>query len=154
FTDADVHGQVGDYSATITWGDDQTSSGTVAADPNVPGQFDVLGNHAYTEDGIYSLSVTISDVDANNGTPAPPPARSTATVGSKVTVNDAPLTLAGVPAITTGVTEGKQFTVVVGTLTDFDPNGIAGNPQATPPVLGDYVVSINWGDGTAPSAGT
>src|SRR5207249_1950877 len=55
FTDADPSGVVGDYTATITWGDGSTS--TVTSAPSADGQivasgngFDVQGSHTYPEE--------------------------------------------------------------------------------------------------------
>ncbi len=140
FTDADPNGQTGDYTATITWGDGQTSTGTVAADPNIAGQFDVTGSHLFVEDGVFSgtstppFSVTITDTDQHlSSTPAVP--RATVTVNPTVVVNDAPLS--STATTIAAQTEGNTFTVEIGTFTDADPNG----------QFGDYTVTISWGDG-------
>ena len=141
FTDADPNGQTGDYTATITWGDGQTSTGTVAPDPNIAGQFDVYGSHLFVEDGVFSgtssppFSVTITDTDQHlSSTPAVP--RAAVTVNPTVVVNDAPLS--SVATAIAAQTEGNTFTVELGTFTDADPNG---------QLVGDYTVTISWGDG-------
>jgi uncharacterized repeat protein (TIGR03803 family) len=74
FTDADPNGTAGDYTATITWGDGQTSAGTIAA--NGAGGFTVSGTKTYAADGIYAITVTIADVGGSTAT-----ASSTAYVG-------------------------------------------------------------------------
>ncbi len=133
FTDADPGGHLGDYSATIKWGDGQTSAGTVAAS-GTPGIFAVQGNHAFAEEGTYKVKVTITD-DDHDVPPSGIP-RSITTVTTGITVNDAPLTLtkAAVPA----QMEGASGSFIVATLTDSDPGGIPG----------DYSGMITWGDGT------
>ena len=61
FTDGDLSGALGDYSAQITWDDGHTSSGTIAADPTVRGQFDVTGTNTYSARGDYAGNVRILD---------------------------------------------------------------------------------------------
>src|SRR5262249_62262310 len=65
FSDADPAGAVGDYSATVTWGDGQSNSSgrrsnTQWAQAHAGGGFDVYGSHTYAEEytGItFPLSV-------------------------------------------------------------------------------------------------
>ena len=57
-TDSDASAQAGDFTATIDWGDGQTSAGTVVA--NSQGGFDVLGNHTYTSAQYYGITVDVS----------------------------------------------------------------------------------------------
>jgi N-acetylneuraminic acid mutarotase len=59
FTDADPNGTAADYSATIHWGDSQTSPGTIAA--NGSGGFNVSGSHTYAEQGSFAVAVTVTD---------------------------------------------------------------------------------------------
>jgi hypothetical protein len=59
FTDADPKGTAGDYSATISWGNGKTSSGTIA--PNGLGGFTVSGDMTYATVGTYTVHVTIQD---------------------------------------------------------------------------------------------
>jgi hypothetical protein len=62
FTQAGSDNGAGAYTATISWGDGKpTSSGTVTADPSVPGQFDVAGTHTYSVDGVYTVSISVTD---------------------------------------------------------------------------------------------
>jgi hypothetical protein len=127
FEDADPHGFVSEYSATIAWGDNTTSTGTVTADGV---GFDVTGSHAYAEEGSYAVSVTIQD-----------PGGAGATANSTANVADAPLAATGVARF--AVVGGQQFTHLMATFTDGDPAG----------TVNDYSASIAWGDGTT-SAGT
>jgi hypothetical protein len=55
FTDDDPNGEVGDYSASISWGDGTTSSGTVSAG------FVVSGSHTFGE-GRFTITTTIHDL--------------------------------------------------------------------------------------------
>jgi len=59
FTDSNPDGKLGDYTATIDWGDGTTSSGTVSADA-VSG-LDVSGGHTYSSPGSKTVKVTITD---------------------------------------------------------------------------------------------
>lgn len=61
FTDGDLVGSLGDYSAQIAWGDGHTSAGTITADQSVRGQFDVTGTDTYTTPGEHSGVATITD---------------------------------------------------------------------------------------------
>ncbi len=64
FTDADPAGTAGDYSATMNWGDGDTTAGTsIVADPSVAGQFDLMAakSHPYTSAGTKSITATIQD---------------------------------------------------------------------------------------------
>jgi hypothetical protein len=68
----------GSLQATITWGDGQTSAGTVSA--NGDGTFGVSGTHTYAQPGSYALSVAVQDT-ANNKSAT---AQGTATVHAVV----------------------------------------------------------------------
>jgi hypothetical protein len=61
FTDADPAATATDFTAAITWDDGSTSAGTVAADPSVPGRFDVLGSRLFARDGVFPLTITVVD---------------------------------------------------------------------------------------------
>jgi hypothetical protein len=82
FTDTGPGTQASAFRATITWGDGQTSAGTVTA--NGSGGFDVAGSHTYAAEGRYAVSVAIVDSDGGTATATgmahvarvgPPPAR-------------------------------------------------------------------------------
>lgn len=123
--DADKNTSASAYSANITWGDGTNSAGTVTAGG---GGFTVVGSHTYLEEGSYTVTVQISDLDAM-----------TASASSTATVSDAALTATGLHL--KQVNDGVSG--VVATFTDADPGAVAG----------DYTVTISWGDGTK-SAGT
>ncbi len=58
FNDADPNRAATDFTATITWGDGSSTSGTVQASG---AGFDVSGSHTYGSSGSYSLTVAIND---------------------------------------------------------------------------------------------
>jgi len=122
-----VVGQVapGTTSATINWGDGTpTSAGTV----NSIGQ--VTGTHTYAEEGTYHAVINWKDAKGSNRT-----------TPFDVRVADAPLTAS--PVNFTAL-QGTQFSGSVATFTDANPGGTAS----------DFSATINWGDGTATTAGT
>lgn len=121
-----------DYNAAITWGDGTpATAGTVSIDST--GNFEVLGNHTYVEEGDYTVSVTITNTTA--ATPA-------VTAISTADIADAPLAMEGGFTVdgTAGVAVPLQ---IVATFTDT-----AGAENLT-----NYVAAIDWGDGTLPTPG-
>ncbi len=128
FTDADPGGTTSLYTATITWGDSNSSAGTIGYNAST-GAFTVVGSHAYAEEGSYAVSVAIKDTDGATTSP-----------GTTAHVADA-TPVVSVAAI--AATEGAAFSGTVATFVDPDPNG----------VVGDYTTTIAWGDGTT-SPGT
>ena len=125
FSDADENTSPANYTATIDWGDANTSAGTVAASG---GGFTVSGSHAYAEEGTYTVTVSISDLDSN----------STTATGT-VTVADAALSAAGLHL----PLHNHAVSGVIASFTDSDPGG----------TVTDYTATIKWGDGTS-STGT
>ncbi|MBO0699415.1 MAG: hypothetical protein J2P46_13550, partial [Zavarzinella sp.] len=138
FTDPAGPEALGDYSAAIDWGDGTApTAGTISF---AGGVFTVSGNHTYAEESAadhpgsnpYQVTVTIRHDAAPD-----------AVVSTTATVSD--------PAV--APTGGFQFVAVEG-----DPSATQTVATFTDPggaeVLGDYSASIDWGDGTAPSAGT
>jgi hypothetical protein len=132
FTDPAGPESVSDYTATINWGDGTTSKGTVV---HLGGgnNFRVdAPSHTYAEEGSYTVNVTLKhDALASVTTP-----------NKTITIADAPLT--GYSKSLTG-THGVALTgAVVASFTDADPGG----------TVSDYKATINWGDGSAATAGT
>jgi hypothetical protein len=125
FTDADTHGFLGEYTATIDWGDNSpVTTGTISI--NGAG-FDVTGSHTYAEEGQYPVKVSIFDI----GEP-PVVAQSMATIA------DAPLTAKGYFKLhVTGGVNAKNLELA--TFVDADPAGMAA----------DYTIVVHWGDGTS-----
>ncbi|WP_020476503.1 C2 family cysteine protease [Zavarzinella formosa] len=137
FTDANPAAVVSQYTATVKWGDGQTSntaakSVSIVADPNHAGVYDIMA----TKPGAYSkagqnlpFSVTVSAPHVPSDTE-----------NAAVAVTDPPLTLTPtVPAITVGQAVTKAL---VGTFTD----AFAGS-HAT-----DYTANVFWGDGQSSSS--
>ena len=127
FTDADPNGTVGDYTATITWADGQTSPGTVVVND---GGFDVLGSHTYLEEIITAAELYGERQRRGRG-------ERSGTI-TTATVADAAL---GAGALTPpAATEGIAFTnTPVFHFTDADPNGTAA----------DYTAVVQLGDGNS-----
>src|SRR5262249_15640681 len=59
FRDGNPAGAIGDFSATINWGDDHTSTGTIALSP---AGFAVSGSNTYVAAGTYTITVRVFDV--------------------------------------------------------------------------------------------
>ena len=113
------------WTATIDWGDQTTSLGTVAT--GAFGGFTVTGTHTYAEEGSYPVNVTITD---DGG--------ATTTTSTSATVSDAALSATGKQL---SEHHDTTFTATIATLSDADPGGVAT----------DYSGVINWGDGTMTS---
>jgi Bacterial Ig-like domain (group 3) len=140
FTDANPGTQPSDYTATIDWGDGTTpTAGTVQAVSG--GGFRVVGTHTYAAAGTFSVHVTVNDINAA-GPFNPNPA--SASVTGTATVSAAAVTLTAQGVNVTGTAGTALTNVPVATFTDTAANAQAGN----------YTVTINWDDGTAPTAGT
>jgi streptogramin lyase len=124
------------YSATVAWGDHTSSSPTVVLATGAGFQVVSAAPHTYADEGTYSAHVTITEANA-----AGTVINATFASGT-VTVTDAPLSAAAVPAPATP--KGEPFAgVVVGSFTDADATAIAG----------DFTAMIDWGDGTTASLG-
>jgi hypothetical protein len=54
----------GDFTATLAWGDGQTSNGTLQ--PQGGGTFEVFGSHTYANPGSYRIAITLSDNHGNS----------------------------------------------------------------------------------------
>ena len=124
FTDANPAGAAGDYTASITWGDSTTSTGTVAAAPG--GGFTVEASHGYADEGSYPVTVTVADAGG-----------STTSATGQAVVADAPLT-AGTLTIGSGVA-GVTATPLTFGFTDANPGATAA----------DFTATIDWGDATS-----
>jgi predicted outer membrane repeat protein len=129
FADPSGNTNPANYTATITWGDGHMSAGAVAYNATAK-TFGVSGTNTYALLGSYAISVAVKSNTSAVGT-----------IHSTASISDAALASTG--SAVSGK-EGVSLLGVVATFTDANPLAIAGN----------YVVSINWGDGTAASAGT
>jgi hypothetical protein len=116
-----VYGLTGSLTASITWGDGNTS--TLNVTPASDGSYSVSASHTYAEEGQNTISITVSD---SNG-------HSSSTTDT-ATVSDAALTLK-----LFAVSSVKHLTAgLAGLFTDADPAG----------TVSDYQATVNWGDGT------
>jgi hypothetical protein len=128
FTDPDGTDGAGAFSATINWGNGQTSGGVVVQDS--PGHFHVEGQFIFPEESAgRTVTTTITEVGLD---PA-----ATIHVTSRAVVADAALHVS--PSAPLDRTEGVRFTDALATFTDDDPGAVAG----------DFTATITWGDGTA-----
>lgn len=128
--DPDPNASAGEYVGNISWGDGSPTDAATITGPT-GGPFDVSGTHTYLEEGVYTVSVQVFDLD-NAG--------NFATTSRPDTVLDAPLT----PSPSMTITSANPVNVTLATFTDADPNG----------TLSDYTATINWGDGSPVAAGT
>src|SRR5262249_44549967 len=102
FTDGNPGAVASQFNATIYWSGSPTNIpiiapvGTIIADPTIPGQFDVLGNHLFTDAAVYPLTIALGSAGG-----------STATATGSAVVNDAPLT--NIPLSPTQSVAGSTF---------------------------------------------
>jgi len=121
FVDGSPAGMAGDFTASIDWGDGQTTTGTVTT--NGFGTFTVSGAHTYTAAGQDIVKVTFAD---------DPPGTESATATTTVNIRS----LSG-QMLLNSATEGTMVGNAVATFSDTDLSDGASNFSAT----------INWGDG-------
>lgn len=112
-------------SATINWGDGHITSGTIVTSGST---FTVSGSHTYTEEGSYSLMVTVSDTNGHSVSGS-----NTATVG------DAALTLTLLVVSGAGAHLG-----ILNQARFSDANTLS--------TVADFTATINWGDSTTSTA--
>ena len=65
FTDGNASATVSDFSATIEWGDGQSSAGTIG---QAAPRFTVTGTHRYSTAGPHSITITIHDIGGAGAT--------------------------------------------------------------------------------------
>jgi hypothetical protein len=129
FTDPGGTEALGEYAASIAWGDGTTSAGTISYDS--PSQtFTVSGAHTYAEEGNAALTVTLS----HNSAPAVVVSSSAGITDPTVSASGG-LTVSGSEGISTAAQTVATFT---------DPGGAE--------AIGDYAATIAWGDGTTSPA--
>ncbi|HEY2159609.1 MAG TPA: hypothetical protein VGH33_28555, partial [Isosphaeraceae bacterium] len=144
FSDSDPGGTVGDFAATIDWGDGQTSQGVIGG---APGSFSVTGTHVYSDETATGsprpIVVTVTDTD---GRATPSGTRAQLIAGTTATVGDAPIAV-GPPLPLPAAVEGQPFAAVVGVISDSNAAATAADYSAN-----GGSVAINWGDGTSSPA--
>jgi hypothetical protein len=121
FTDPAGNESIGDYSATINWGDGTSSPGTIVQ--NAGGSsFSVLGSHTFTQLGTQTVSVAIHHDTAPD-----------TTVQSKVAVSLPQIVLTTTPLM----------------WREWSPLEAPDNALATISFVdNNTTVTIDWGDGT------
>ena len=112
--------------ASIRWGDGATGSGNVA--PNGAGGFDVIASHTYRRANTYTVSIDVEDLAGN-----------LVTVLTTAVIAEPPVSAAGVNIAPT------EYVALVSqaVATTDGPSDMLSAASAT----------INWGDGTAATAG-
>jgi subtilisin-like proprotein convertase family protein len=128
FIDGNPFAVAGDFSSTINWGDGTSTSGSIIADSNTPGRFNLFGNHTFADGpSVASLAVSVND-SATVGRPS-------ASGSESVSIqNAAPTPTIQGPAFRFGGT--TTFTIGA-----IDPSGADADAG--------FLYSINWGDGTS-----
>jgi hypothetical protein len=112
------------YTATIDWGDGQSSAGVVASDG--AGGFTASGTHTYAAAGNFPLGVTVSEAGGQSSVAAATAHVAAAPVSGTVTVQEA--------IVTKGARRSRNWRL----------SGTLGAPVSTPTTL-----LIDWGDGTS-----
>ena len=132
FSSSDPTATAADFTATINYGDGSPSaSGTVVAAPD---GFLVVGAHTFTTaNPIEPVTVTITDTRGFG--------QATANSVATITSPGGLLTPFGQSV---SFVAGRLSSAVVASFTDSSPLAVPG----------EFTASINWGDGTASSAGT
>ena len=131
FTDPAGAESLKNYSADVNWGDGTSTTSGVISVNAVTHVFTVTGLHAYTDEGTFTMHVTLRHGTAND-----------VTVASTATVSDPAVIGAG--GFTYKATVGGASTSqTVATFTD--PAGAES--------LKNYSADVNWGDGTSPTSG-
>ncbi len=128
FTDGGSSAPASSFTATITWGDNHSTAGTVTQPGGVGTPYTVTGTHTYATQAGYTTSVTVTDNAL---------ALNTATATSTATVTDSAISATGIPLPTLGT--GQAFTEPVATFTDANP---------TAP-LSQFSATIDWGDSSS-----
>jgi subtilase family serine protease len=115
---------VTDYTATITWGDGNVSSGTIVADGG--SFYTVLGSNTYINPGTYVLTVSVQNITVGLS----------GTSSSDVTVADAPLNGSG--QVINTATGDFATNALVGVFTDTD---------TTQRPASNYTATVIWDEG-------
>jgi streptogramin lyase len=140
FIDTAAAHSLGDYAATINWGDGTAADGAIIRLSG--GNYQVVSAvpHTYRTPGNFAVLVTIQDADLAN----PMAAVETTFASGTATVADAPLTEVAVDPLPSEPRGTPLSGVTVGSFFD-------GNALAFP---SDFTATIDWGDGSPLTLGT
>src|SRR5262249_873879 len=129
FTDGDPFAPLSDYTPSVDWGGTLIGTASVAILPvssdATHSTWVVVGSGTYAEEGLYSVSVTVTDADGS----------SVSTNHVRFNVAAAPPTDVTVPRTIDTIEESPLTNVLLATYTD-------GNPFAT---LSDFTATVDWG---------
>ena len=129
FSDANPSAPLSDYTATVNWGGTlvgpATTSIQLISRTATASTWEVFGTATYSEEGTYTVSVSVSDVDGSH----------TSTSNTTFSVTDA--TLSDTTSVQTfNATEGNSTgQQVLATFSDANPSA----------PLSDYTATVNWG---------
>jgi hypothetical protein len=118
FTDANPYAPAGDFTASIQWGDGQTSQGTIVSNAN--GGFAVTGTNTFASRGSYSVAVHIVDKG-----------------GAATTARGTAIVTDSIPALIVSLTQNP-----------LNPAQVQVNGTYSDLVAKHHTAVINWGDGT------
>ncbi|SIO06103.1 hypothetical protein SAMN05444166_2250 [Singulisphaera sp. GP187] len=155
FSDSDTREPASNFTATIDWGDGTApTSGTVTQTSSSTGStFEVLGSHTYQNPGNFPVNVNVADQPNTTTTILSGVTFTVTDVGGSVTTIHSTALIASSVLVVTPlpitVTEDQAFTKP---LVSFTPSFVLGNALLAAET--GFTAVINWGDGTAPSAGT
>jgi large repetitive protein len=164
FTDANQGATIADFttspgSVVVNWGDGSAVQTLAAANLTLNGSpngvvFTINASHDYVEEGTYAYTVTVTDAGGSK-----------AVISGSATIADAPLTAAAVqPTVSSDEATtypapefggapadnpGQLFSGPVAVFTDGNPLPPTGSSS-----IADFTATIDWGDGTPPTAGT
>ena len=127
FFDPDLNRQASDYTATISWGDGQSTQGWV---DGANGSYTVTGDHAYLHPAGLPLQVTVTD-----------PVGESETVVETASIDEVSLTATG--GFQEGAVNNLSSNLTVAVFSD--PN--------TYDLASSYTATIDWGDLTAKTSG-
>jgi hypothetical protein len=120
------------FTATVMWDDGTTSAGTII-NPTPNNYFVLVSGHTFADEGLHPVSVKIQVVNS--------PRSITVSGMEPVGENDA---LSNGVAFAISAAEATPFSGAVAQFSDSD----------TVTAAGDFAATIDWGDGSTPSAGT
>jgi hypothetical protein len=129
------------FTAMINWGDGTSpTAGTVNVVPDIPGSYTVTGTHTYFDEGSYTVTTSVDETGITDGAIGP--------VGGTASIGEADVLNNGVITLPSGMfVEGQPIPATTQVATFSDP----GYPTNS---ASDFTALINWGDGSAPTAGT